>query len=85
MDTRFDRVYLLKTKDGEIDKLKQLCIDYHINDNDIFDKAASFHFAWGIGPEGLIYISPTTFLYHKIDFNSLDELEEYLDKFEIKN
>lgn len=81
MDTRFDRVYFLKTKPGEINKVKQLCSDYDINDNDIFETAKEFHFAWGIGPEGLVYISPTTFLSHKPDFNSTEELEDYLDKF----
>ena len=85
MDTRFDRVYFLKTNSGELPKVKQLCEDYSINDNGVFDNAADFHFAWGIGPDGLIYISPTTFLIHKPDFNSAEELEEFLEKFEIKN
>lgn len=85
MDERFDRVYFLKAKDGELNRVKQLCADYDINDNGVFDGAADFHFAWGFGPDGLIYISPTTFLYHKPDFNSIDELIEFLDKFPPKN
>ncbi|MCR4910981.1 MAG: hypothetical protein K5925_00425 [Bacilli bacterium] len=85
MDSRFDKVYLLKTKDGELERVKQLCIDYKIKDNGVFEKAASFHFAWAFGPDGIIYISPTTFLIHKPDFNSIEELEEYLDKFVVKN
>ena len=85
MDKRFDRVYFLKTKNGELDKVKQLCEDYSINDNGVFDNAAPFHFAWGFGPEGIIYISPTTFLYHKPDFNSVEELENFLDNFATKN
>ena len=85
MDNRFDRVYFLKTKSGEINKVKQLCVDYEINDNGVFENAADWHFAWGIGPSGMIYISPTTFLIHKPDFNSAEELEEYLDKFITNN
>ena len=85
MDNRFDHLYFLKTKNGEIDRLKQLCLDYSINDNGIFDKAASFHIAWGIGPNGLIYISPTTFLIHKPDFNSTMELEACLEKYNTMN
>ncbi len=85
IDARFDRVYFIKAQPDEIEKMKQLCIDYHINDNGVFDNAASFHFAWAIGPEGLIYISPTTFLINKPDFNSIEELEDYLDQFEDLN
>lgn len=85
MDERFNRVYFLKTKSGELEKVKQLCRDYNINDNGVFDNAAPFHFAWGFGPEGIIYISPTTFLSHKPDFNSIEEFEDYLDNFSIKN
>ena len=81
MDPRFERVYLLKTKSGEIDRVKQLCEDYQINDNGIFENAADFHFAWGFGPDGLIYISPSTFALRKPDFNSIEELEEFLDQF----
>ena len=81
MDSRFDRIYLLKTKSGELEKVKKLCDDYHINDNGAFENAADFHFAWGFGPYGIIYISPTTFLTHDPDFNSIEELEEFLDKF----
>lgn len=85
MDERFNRVYFLKTESGELEKVKQLCEDYNINDNGAFDNAAPFHFAWGFGPEGIIYISPTTFLSHKPDFNSVEELESFLDNFSIKN
>jgi len=85
MDSRFDRVYFLKTKSGDLEKVKQLCEDYQINDNGAFENAADFHFAWGFGPNGIIYISPTTFLTHKPDFNSIEELETFLDKFIIKN
>ena len=84
MDTRFDRVYLLKTKNGEIDRVKQLCEDYQINDNGVFEGAADFHMAWGFGPDGLIYISPSTFAMRKPDFNSIDELIEFLDKYPSK-
>ncbi|MBQ6730734.1 MAG: hypothetical protein IJR08_02380 [Bacilli bacterium] len=84
MDSRFDRVYLLKAKSGEIDRVKQLCEDYRINDNGIFENAADFHFAWGFGPDGLIYISPSTFAMRKPDFNSIEQLEEFLDQFNDK-
>lgn len=30
-DPRFDRLYILKIRDGEIDRLKQVCEDYHIS------------------------------------------------------
>lgn len=79
MDDRFDRVYLLKAKNGELNKVRQLCEDYGINDNGCFDNAAPFHFAWGFGPDGLIYISPSTFASRKPDFNSIEELVEFLD------
>ena len=85
MDLRFDRVYFLKTQPGEIERVKQLCEDYHISDNGVFEKAAGFHFAWGFGPDGIVYISPTTFLVHKPDFNSIEELEEFLDRHKTKN
>lgn len=84
MDNRFKRVYLLKTNSGEIERVKKLCDYYHINDNGIFEKAADFHFAWGFGPGGLIYISPSTFVMRKPDFNSIEELEEFLDQFVTK-
>ena len=80
-DSRFDRLYVLKTKDGEIETLKQLCEDFHIQTNGVFENAASFHRAWGFTEAGLIYLSHTMFLYRKIDFNSLEQLEEYLVKF----
>ncbi len=81
MDSRFDRIYLLKAEPDSLDRIKQLCIDYNIDDNGVFENAASFHFAWGFGPDGIIYISPTTFLNHRPDFNSIEELENYLDRF----
>ena len=85
MDTRFDKIYILKTEPGEIDRVKRLCIDYNIENNGCFDNAADFHFAWGISPYGLIYLSPSTFAIHKPDFNSIEELEEFLDKFKPAN
>lgn len=84
MDSRFDRVYLLKAKNGELKRIKQLCEEYQINDNGIFDNAADFHFAWGFGPDGLIYLSPSTFAIRKPDFNSIEELIEFLDSFPSK-
>ena len=85
MDPRFDRVYFLKAEPNSLERIKQLCLDYDINDNGVFVHATEFHFAWGFGPEGIIYISPTTFLIHKPDFNSIEELERFLDMFMIKN
>ncbi len=84
-DKRFDRVYVLKTKPGEIDKVKELCHDYQVEDNGVFEGAEDFHFAWGFGPEGMIYLSPTTFLYHKPDFNSVEEMGNFLRGFELNN
>ena len=80
MPLKIDRVYIIKTKPGDIERMKQLCLDYDINDNGVFEHAASFHFAWGLSPDGLIYLSPTTFLYQKPDFNSIEEFEAFLDK-----
>ena len=80
MPLKIDRVYYIKTQAGDLERIKQLCIDYDIQDNGVFDNAASFHFAWGLGPDGLIYLSPTTFLYQKPDFNSVEELEAFLEK-----
>ena len=77
---RIDRIYLIKTQPGELERIKQLCIDYDIQDNGVFEKAAPFHFAWGLGPNGLIILSPTTFLYQKPDFNSIEELEAFLEE-----
>lgn len=85
MDKRFDRVYILKSPPNSIKQLKELCHNFDINDNGVLDEAQDFHIAWGIGPTGLIYLSPTNFLYCNIDFNSIEELEEYLDHFVIKN
>lgn len=78
-DSRFDnKVYFLKTKPGEMERLKEICREYNIQDNGVFKEAASFHFAWGITKEGLFYISPTNFIYRKPDFNSIEEFEDFL-------
>lgn len=83
-DPRFSKIYILKIEEGEIDRLRHVCEDYHISDNGAFENAASFHRIWGIGPNGLIYLS-YGMAQRGFDFNSIDELEEYLDKFETKN
>ena len=83
-DNRFDRLFVLKIEEGDIPKLKQLCEDYGICDNESFEGAASFHRIWGIGPAGLVYLS-YSMVQKGFDFNSLAELEKYLDSFEIKN
>lgn len=87
MDTRFDRVYLLllRSDDHNVEKMEALCSDYNISDNGVFKTATKWHFAWGIGPMGLIYLSPITFLNQKPDFKSIDELEDFLDKFMTEN
>lgn len=84
MDSRFDRLYILKIGEGEIPQLKQLCEDYNIADNNAFVNAADFHRIWGIGPNGLIYLS-YGMAQKGFDFNSLDELEQYLQKYELIN
>ena len=84
MDRRFDRLYILKIEDGEIKRLQQLCEDYNISDNGVFNDAAPFHRIWGFNENGLIYLS-YGMAQHGFDFNSIDELEEFLDRFEIKN
>ena len=84
MDQRFNRLYILKINDGEIPRLKQICEDYNISDNGTIDKAASFHRIWGLSPDGLIYLS-FGMAEKGFDFNSLDELVEYLETFVIKN
>lgn len=83
MDRRFDRLYILKIEDGEIKRLQQLCEDYNISDNGVFNGAAPFHRIWGFNENGLIYLS-YGMAQHGFDFNSIDELEEFLDRFEIK-
>ena len=83
MDNRFDRLFILKIKDNEIPLLKQLCLDYGIVDNGTFEDAADFHKIWGIGPDGLVYLS-YGMAQKGFDFNSLEELEEYLDKWPSK-
>lgn len=84
VDLRFDRLYILKIKEGEIDRLKQLCDDYHILDNGVFEHATNFHRIWGIGPQGMIYLS-CGMAKKVFDFNSIEELEKYLEKFELIN
>lgn len=84
MDSRFDRLYILKIGAGEIPKLKQLCEDYNIFDNGAFENAVDFHRIWGIGPNGLLYLS-YGMAQKGFDFDSLDELESYLEKFVTKN
>lgn len=81
MDKRFDRLYILKSPPNSTERLKELCRNFDINDNGVLDEAQDFHIAWGIGPTGLIYLSPTTFLYYDIDFYSIEEVEEYLKQF----
>ena len=83
-DKRFDRLYVLKIENGEIDRLKQVCEDYHIADNGTFEHAANFHCIWGIADFGLIYLS-YAMAQRGFDFNSIDELEAYLEQFETKN
>lgn len=81
MDKRFNRLYILKSTPNSIERLKELSRNFDINDNGVLDEAKDFHIAWGFGPTGLIYLSPTTFLYHDIDFRSIEEVEEYLKQF----
>ena len=76
-DNRFDRMYVLKIEDGQIPELKQFCEEYQIQDNNLFEHAASFHRIWGLCPIGLVYLSYTMAL-SGIDFNSLDELRKFL-------
>ena len=83
MDSRFDRLYILKIGDGEIPRLQQLCEDYRIANNGAFEKAASFHRIWGLGPDGLIYLS-YGMAQKGFDFNSIDELIEFLDQWPSK-
>ncbi len=82
-DKRFNKIYILKIADGQISQLKQLCEDYNIADNGAFENAATFHRIWGIGPGGLIYLS-YGMAEKGFDFNSLDELEEFLSQFIVK-
>jgi len=83
-DSRFNKLYILKIEDGEIDRLRHVCEDYRISDNGAFENAASFHRIWGISPAGLIYLS-FGMAEKGFDFNSIDELEEYLNNFVVKN
>lgn len=89
MDNRFDRVYFIylkyKDSDNNLERTKKFCEEYNIKDNGVFKGATCWHFAYGIGPNGLIYISPTTFLNHKPDFNSIEEIEAFLDKITVFN
>ena len=52
MDSRFDRLYILKIEEGEVDRLRQVCEDYRINTNGIFENATKFHRIWGINNGG---------------------------------
>lgn len=81
MDRRFDRLYILKSPPNSIERLKELCRNFDINDNGVLDDVQDFHIAWGFGPTGLIYLSPTNFLYCDIDFYSIEEVKEYLKQF----
>ena len=83
-DSRFNKLYILKIEDGEIDRLRHVCEDYRISDNGAFENAASFHRIWGICENGLIYLS-YGMAQRGFDFNSIDELEEFLERFETKN
>ena len=83
-DKRFNRIFILKIEEGQIPQLKQLCEDYNIADNNAFDNAADFHRIWGIGPNGLIYLS-YGMAQKGFDFNYLDELEQHLQKYELIN
>ena len=80
MSIKLERMYYIKTNAGDLPKMRQICIDFDINDNGVFEQAQPFHFAWGLSPCGLIYLSPTTFLIHQPDFNSVEELEEFLSR-----
>lgn len=85
MDERFDRIYFLRIQSDELSKLKQLCDDYCIQDNGVFEDAVDFHIVWGIGPEGLIYLSPAMFTSCRPDFNFIEELEMFLNDFIVVN
>ncbi len=84
MDQRFNRLYIFRVKEGELNRLQQICEDYHINDNGIFEYASKKHIIYGVNEDGLIYLSQVMAL-RGIDFNSLDEFEEYLSQFTEKN
>lgn len=81
MDQRFNRLYILRVKGGELNHLKQICEDYLINDNGIFEYASNKHVIYGINEDGLIYLSQVM-ATRGIDFNSLDELVEYCEQFD---
>lgn len=84
MDERFEKVYILKIEEGENSRLQNVCDEYGIRDNGAFENAADFHRIWGIGPNGLIYLS-YGMAQKGFDFNSIEELIEYLDKYPSKN
>jgi len=84
MDYRFNRLHILKIEENELDRLKQVCIEYNIEDNGLIEKAVSFHRIWGINEQGLIYLS-YGMAQRGFDFNSIEELETYLEKYETKN
>lgn len=83
-DNRFNRIFILKIEEDQIPQLKRLCEDYNIVDNGTFENAAAFHRIWGIGPNCLLYLS-YGMAQKGFDFNSLNELESYLEKFITKN
>lgn len=84
MDSRFEKLYILKIEEGKLSRLQQICDDYGIMDNGAFEKAVEFHRIWGIGPQGLVYLS-YGMAQKGFDFNSIDELIEFLDRFPSKN
>lgn len=71
------RIYIFRLKDGEFSALKRMCEELAIPDNGVFAYAKSFHPIWGIGPMGLLYLSPSA-AQKGIDFNSLFQLEGFL-------
>lgn len=76
-DSRFNKLYILKIEDGEIDRLRHVCEDYRISDNGAFENADSFHRIWGIGGNGLINLS-YGMTQQGFDFNLIDELEFFI-------
>ena len=80
MNKKLDRVYYIEIRPNQMDKMKELCIEYGIPDNGAFTNAPSYHFMWGIGPEGLIFFTLSEFLSKPTDFKSIEELEEFLEK-----
>ena len=77
-NSRFNKLYILKIDAGEIDRLRHVCGDFRISNNEAFGNAASFHRIWGIDENGLIYLS-YGMAQNGYNFNSIDELEEFLE------